>query len=323
MITPDNNKFTPVRKDSAVNAADDSGRRKAPDGDFEKVAKEVDERDKGGTDDDFFLTKDKKKLTGGTGKTTLQEEDTPLLSPFQLARGHRDNEDSPKGSLKDLYEDSVDAPKPKKVEPKFIAPDNPISQGPVIPFETKLTTPTSRYSSVEQPDLAEVNTIGGNQQQPAYIPPVFPIDTSMTTEAPATVKTPAPLQSIQEVIDLIVEKVYTVKQTGDTQVIVDLKGSFAGSHLIVTESDSAKGQLNITIDNLTGPNQALIEAHKAKIMDTLLESGVQVQRFTASTALETSRIDVATDDTRERSGRGNPQEDNPRDGKRQKSNDKT
>lgn len=323
MVTPDynnNNKVTPVRKDSSIQSADDT-ERKPPGGDFEKVAKEVDEREKRGNDNDISK-KDKKKVTSSNSSIANQEDDdAPLLSPFQLARGHqqRDNEDEPKRSLKDLYDTgTVEASKPKKVQ--FPSQDDPISDGAITPFETKV----SRYSSVEQPDLAEINPVGDRAQQPTYyIPPVTPIDASMTAEATAPVRTPQPLQSMQEVIDQIVEKVYTVKQAGDTQTVVDLKGSFAGSRLIVTESDSARGQFNITIDNLTGPNQALIESHRAKIMDTLLESGVQVQRFTASTTLESSRIDVATDDTRERNGQENPQEDNPRDGKRQKSNDKT
>jgi hypothetical protein len=321
MVTPDYNKITPVRKDSSVNSSEDT-ERKAPAGDFEKVAKEVDEREKGSGDNDFSK-KDKKKVPAGQTKSSLTD-DTPLLSPFQLARGQRENQDEQqRESLKDLFEDVANAPKPKKVQVQFAPPpENPISQAPAVPFETKPTdTKTPRYST-EQPDLAEVNPLG-NQQQVAYVPPVFAIDASMTAEATTAVKTPQPLQSIQEVIDQIVEKVYTVKQTGDTQVVVDLKGSLAGSRLTVTESDSARGQLNITIDNLTGPNQALIEAHKAKIMDRLLESGVQVQRFTASTAVESSRIDVATDESRDREGRNNPQEDNPRDGRRQKSNDKT
>lgn len=323
MVTPDYNKITPVRKDSSVESSNDT-ERKAPAGDFEKVAKEVDEREKGGGDNDFSK-KDKKKVPAG--QTSSLNDDTPLLSPFQLARGQRDNQDEQRESHKDLFEDVANAPKPKKVQVQFAPPpENLISQAPQVappvPFENKISeTKTPRYST-EQPDLAEVNPLG-NQQQPAYVPPVFAIDASMTAEATTALKTPQPLQSIQEVIDQIVEKVYTVKQTGDTQVVVDLKGSLAGSRLTVTESDSARGQLNITIDNLTGPNQALIEAHKAKIMDRLLESGVQVQRFTASTTVESSRIDVATDESRDRERRNNPQEDNPRDGRRQKSNDKT
>lgn len=359
MVTPDFNKITPVRKETSVQSSEDT-ERKAPSGDFEKVAKEVDEREKGGGDNDFSK-KDKKKVPAGP-LTSSNNEDTPLLTPFQLARGQRDNQDEHRDSLKDLFGDVTDAPKPKKVQVQFAPPsENTISQAQqvpqhapqqvpqqltqqasqqapqqvtAVPFETKLTkaeskftetkTATARYST-EQPDLAEVNPLGNSQQatQATYIPPVFAIDPSMTAEATTTVKTPQPLQSIQEVIDQIVEKVYTVKQTGDTEVIVDLKGSFAGSRLTVTESDSARGQFNITIDNLTGPNQALIEAHKTKIMDTLLESGVQVQRFTASTTVESSRIDVATDNTRDREGRDSPQEDNPRDRRRQKSNDKT
>ncbi len=315
MLTPDN-KINPVRKDSVISSTDDddSKARKPPSGDFEKVAKEVDERDKGNGNEFGSDDKPKKKVTGNLSSLAKQDDDTPLLSPFQLARGQRDNDEEPKKSLKDLYDDmTVEAPKPKKVQ----LPDDPVSDGAITPFEVK----TNRYTSVEQPDLAEINPLG-DRVQPTYITPVTPIDASMVTEA-AVVKTPQPMQSMQEVIDQIVEKVYTLKQAGDTETVVDLKGNFAGSRLIVTESDSARGQFNITIDNLTGPNQALIEAHKAKIMDTLLESGVQVQRFTASTTLESARITVATDDTRERGEQDQPQEDNPRDGRRQKSDDKT
>lgn len=320
MVTPDFNKVTPVRKDTSVHSAEDT-ERKAPSGDFEKVAKEVDERERGGGDNDFSK-KDKKKVPTGQMASSLNE-DTPLLTPFQLARGQRENQEEQSRLLSDGFELPVDAPKPKKIQTQFSTPpEHPITEAPVVLPESKTTdTKVSRYNT-EQPDLAEVNTFGSTQQ-PTYVPPVFAIDASMKTEAPAPVKTPQPMLSMQEVIDQIVEKVYTVKQTGETEVVVDLKGSLAGSRLTVTESSSAKGQFNITIDNLTGPNQALIEAHKAKIMDTLLESGVQVQRFTASTAIESSRINVATDDTRDRERQDRPQDDQPRDGKRQKSDDKT
>ena len=369
MVTPDfNNKINPVRKDTSVNEADTA--RKPPEGDFDQVAREVDERESGGNAYDDSSQKDKKKSVSTNPRTSsTAHEDAPLLSPFQLARGYQRNNEDQQDTKPDVFEEaSLDVPKPKKTYD--FPQENPIAQGLApapAPFEVKTSnevevkpgevnpqqivpnqaalqplhpqhtelkahatkTANSRYNSIEQSDLTEVNNLGEKPHlayAAAYVPPVFAVDASMTAEAPVPVRTPLPLQSIQEVVDQIVEKVYTLKQTGETQVIVDLKGSFAGSRLTVTESDSAKGQLNITIDNLTGPNQALIEAHKAKIMDTLLESGVQVQRFTASTTIESPRIDIATRDTQEQRGQGqrdNPKEDNPRDRRRQQSNDKT
>lgn len=321
MVTPDFNKINPVvRKDSSVSSADDT--RKPPQGDFDKVAKEVDDREKEGGDKDSLMKKDKKPVAAhGFSEKTVAKDVSPLLSPFQLARGYQKNSrDGEKES-----DTLIDTPKPKKVQAPVFTPE-PVAQTtvPIMPLETHVESKTvnPRYTSVEQPDLTEVDKFG-KQVQPAYVPPVFAIDASMTTDAPVVVNTPQPLQTIQEVIDQIVKNVYTLKQAGDTQVVVDLKGNLEGSHLIVTESDLARGQFNITIDNLTGANQALIEASRAKIMDALLESGVQVQRFTASTTVET-RIDVAAGDTRERGGRdSNPQQNNPGDERRQKSNDNT
>lgn len=353
MVTPDyNNKINPVRKDTSATDADNT-ERKPPEGDFDKVVRQVNEREAGGNGNEDFSKKDKKKpIATNASSTSTVQDDAPLLSPFQLARGYqRDNEDGQNNAQQDTFEEApLDVPKPKK---PYFPPDNPlVAQAVPVPFEinpqgvepkphpvapTEQITPQqiepklpdvkiSRYSSLEQPDLSEVNTLGDKPHPgyaPAYVPPVFGVDASMTAEAPTPVRTPLPLQSIQEVVDQIVEKVYTLKQTGETQVVVDLKGSFAGSRLTLTESDSARGQINITIDNLTGPNQALIEAHKAKIMDTLLESGVQVQRFTASTTIESSRISVATEDAQDRRDQDNSQEDNPRDRRRQQSNDKS
>jgi hypothetical protein len=330
MVTPDN-KINPIIRDSnSVNKDDEGSRikRKPPSGDFRKVADEVEEKPSGEEEDLLGnLTKTKKKTAtpGRLVNAEKGEEDAPLMSPFQLARGFRDAADEKaKESADDLLLGAADATSKKKLTPVIPTHTSHIPHQTTHPVthhaktkDATLKTNTSfeennassRYGAIEQPDLAAAAPFRLN-----------PIESVEPLNIP--LKAVSTLPSLQEVVDQIVEKVYTLKQAGDTQTVVDLGGNFKGSRLTVTESESAHGQLNITIDNLTGPNQALIESNRNRLINDLLESGVQVQRFVASPAIESVRIDVATEEKeQQRQGFQQGGGNNPRDGRRQKSDD--
>ncbi len=79
----------------------------------------------------------------------------------------------------------------------------------------------------------------------------------------------------QTLIDQIVDKLYTVK-TGDvTDTIMTIKNPpvFAGSQLVVTSYDTAKGEFNIAFTNLTQEAKTLLDSQHANLMNALVQRG--------------------------------------------------
>lgn len=329
MVTPDFSKINSTNRDSSVPTNDEKTRRKSPIGDFNKVVEEVDERNQTSDNSSELLTKPKKK---STGKIPGQKgEETAYLSPFELARGYRDNADeqqkepdqplapltafassnsvtSTKADIQLKSEKEISNEVLKPIE-KHATPHHPLLKA----YTEKSDEQNFRFGTVEQPDLASVTPY-----PQASHPLVNP-----TTAATASIKAePTPISpKLQEVIDQIVSKVLILKESGQTETVVELEGSFKGSRLIVTQIDSAKGQINITIDNLSTENQRILETNRLSLVNDLLEkNGIQVNIFTASAIRENTSVDVAIND-QEQSFKDN-REDNPRrDNRRQKSDD--
>lgn len=326
MVTPDYNKVNSTsNRDSSVTPTDEKTRRKPPAGDFNKVVEEVDERDQPADSEDTLdlFSPSKKKASKTQGKKG--EEAGLPQGPFGLARGYRDAADEQEEEKEPTFAPiaqvtSLTTTAKVELEPEVEAPIAPIKHTdhhhPLLkPFNEKNDERNVRFAGVEQPDLASVTPY-------PLTPPHLVNATVASTASIKAEAVPVP-QSIQEVIDQIVSKVLLLKESGKTETVIELQGSFKGSRLIVTEVDSAKGQINITVDNLSGENQRLLETNRLSLVNDLLEKGIHVHIFTASATRETTGIDVATNEQSEQGFRDNP-EDNPRrDGKRQKSDEQT
>lgn len=113
---------------------------------------------------------------------------------------------------------------------------------------------------------------------------------------------PAPSKSLQEIIDQIVNKVYTVKESdGQQEIVVELKGRFDGARLIVKDFDFAKKEMNITIDHLqNAADQDFLMMHKQELIDKLgKDHQIVVHIFTATTADELPRLNFTAQEERE------------------------
>lgn len=110
-----------------------------------------------------------------------------------------------------------------------------------------------------------------------------------------------PLRPLQEMVDLILSKVYTLRQEGLTETVLVLKQPpvMEGAQIVLSAFDSARGEFNIAIHNLTQMAERFLTEHNARLglKQALEEHGyaVHILLFTSSayeqplTAQESSR----------------------------------
>lgn len=227
-------------------------KRKPPSRDFREVTEQIDERrDKG---EGGQATKFDKKKNAVASKSKVPSHVGPL-SIFDIARA-QDNTD-------------VDSESPSKRHTSEL-----------ISSVGAKERREGFFGAVEQPDLAAIAMSSSS--------PLSSFNSAMASSKTAMVNA---TQSLQEIVDQIVKEVYTLKNNGLNETVVSLKGMFDGSQLIVTESPTAKGQFNITIDNLNATTQALVEANKKALLTDLGSKNIVVHIFTASAILEPNRIE--------------------------------
>lgn len=149
---------------------------------------------------------------------------------------------------------------------------------------------TSRFST-EQSDLSYVNPLALNTQ------PVH--DITLSTDKPTL-----PVTHIQDIIDQMVDKVVEMKDQGRTETTITLKHPplFAGADLIVTAFDSAKGEFNLTFQNLTQAAKHILDMHanQQSLLLALEQKGYAVHIVTTTTLVENPIIETSTPQDRQR-----------------------
>lgn len=165
----------------------------------------------------------------------------------------------------------------------------------------------------ERPDLASVN--------PFQAP--MPIESNAAEVQPAQ---PAPakntlenLRNLQVLFDKIADEALQVKQGGETSTYITLNkenGIFSEANIKISESDTAKGQLNITIDNLRPDAKVLIDNNQSSLMLALERKGYQLQMLITTTEIEIPHIDTGKDLAQGGKSKQNKDEDNPHERKR-------
>lgn len=146
--------------------------------------------------------------------------------------------------------------------------------------------------SREQPDLAAVNPLAALQPNAN-----INLNLDMTAEKPI-----APVKSIQELINLMVKEVQSMEAEGKTDTTITLKHPpiFEGAQLVVSSFSSARGEFNISFENLTQAAQQLInmQDNQASLLNSLEQKGYHVHILTATTLDEQRLFTSNVDDTR-------------------------
>lgn len=269
-MTSPTNKINPFEDVTVRSKELDKKERKPPLRRFDEVIDQIDERRRTKEDEELSEGEGQKKPAKTTQqarpKSSVVEENKPL-SLFDLAK-----DSGPKIKEKPL---------PIQEEEKEIAE---------VPEEKEEEKP-------ETPIIKPVHQEKRHDDQPLFAGQMpIPMSDAPALIGKAAVEPKVPMsKSLQEIIDQIVNKVYTIKESdGTNEIVVELKGRFDGARLIIKEFDFAKKEMNITIDHLkTGADQDFLMAHKQELIDKLgKDHQVVVHIFTATTGDELPRFDI-------------------------------
>lgn len=253
------NKIDPFRDVTVRSKELEEKQKKQPLRDFSEVVEQIDQR------------KRDNEETGG------EKKDSKKKSPSTLASSGDSSAPEAPLSLFDLARDSG-REKRKREEP-----------------DIEMVATPQPETEKEELVIRKVPDVPQNMPHPRYGMELS--DLASVTPAPRTEEAPAPMlssKSLQEIIDQIVKQVYTVKgSSGINETVIELDGRFKGARLILTEFDSAKQEMNITIDHLkTAGDQQFLNAHRQELVDKLAKDHqIVVHIFTATTVQESTQLD--------------------------------
>lgn len=141
-----------------------------------------------------------------------------------------------------------------------------------------------QFTAREQPDLASINPIAGP----------FQIAESNSIQETTQQTQVSRAADIQEVVDQIVQNIYTIKVDGRTDTLITLKQppQFEGAHVVITGFDTAKGEFNIAFENLTPLAKQVLDArdNQISLRSALEDKGFVVHIITTTTIAETLNI---------------------------------
>lgn len=127
----------------------------------------------------------------------------------------------------------------------------------------------------EQTDIAAVNPLGTIQT--SKIESNTPISTPQRSH----------MVEMQEMVDQIVSKLYILKVDGKTETTISLKHPplFAGADVKVTGFDSARGEFNVTFENLSPDAKRMLDlaANQGDLRNALEQKGYVVHIITTTT----------------------------------------
>jgi len=96
---------------------------------------------------------------------------------------------------------------------------------------------------------------------------------------------------MKEIVDQIINKLYTLDTSGKTDTLITLKHPplFAGTNIVITSFKTAKGEFNITFENLNQEAQKLLDRIESQntLKSALAEKGYTVHIITTTSLSET------------------------------------
>jgi|EndMetStandDraft_9_1072997.scaffolds.fasta_scaffold73348_1 hypothetical protein len=230
---------------------------------------------------------------------TDNDEDGPV-SLFDLSkRAAQKDRQEREGGKKEDFIAAVETPKETvKEAPETKEEFNPYTE------ESKKDRFTTRYTP-EQPDISYVNPLAATSIQAPS--PLQPVASGAKIERPQPVTT-----AMQEICAQLVKQMYTVETKGqtDTVVILQYPPLFKDAKIVVSSYESAKGQFNITFENLTQAAQLVLDKDENRqiLLDTLEKRGYNVQIMTTTTTIsENAPVSDEKPLHRERDGQGGGQ----------------
>lgn len=131
-----------------------------------------------------------------------------------------------------------------------------------------------------QPDISYTNPH-------AQITGINPINLNLSARVEQTIPVKSPIHDI--VVELI-DQINIVQTKGQTDTVVTLNapGIFKGAIVVMSEFDTANGQLNLAFENLTAQAKNLLDSlpNKESLLLALSKEGYTVQMYTTTTIVE-------------------------------------
>ena len=99
-----------------------------------------------------------------------------------------------------------------------------------------------------------------------------------------------PIPNLQQIIDQIVDKVYTLKTQGTTETVMTLRFPpiLSGATLTVSAFDSARGEFNITFSDLSPAAKELLDMQQAQ---NSLQRALQDKGYTVHIVITTTETE--------------------------------
>lgn len=177
---------------------------------------------------------------------------------------------------------------------------------------------TNNYTQ-EQPDLSYVNPFASTTMQPQAVVP---------TSEPKIERAAGLTPAMRELIEQVVKQMYTVtthQDKTDTVMTLQYPPLFKDVRVVVTAFETARGQFNISFENLSQAAQRILDLaeNRKSLIHALEQKGYNVQILTTTTIME-PRLNVdepyAQQQKQDDQGGGQQQDQQQRKRKREEEN---
>lgn len=269
------------------------------------------------------ILEDKEKENPEEEEVAVSDEKEEVPSPFELAGRKKTVKKTPDASLfganeiRNPFNESEEGIEDEtasmanltdKVDPTLIKQANP----DVMVMDHDITSVKKEDSSKAKPTasaFAQENT------DLSYINPNAPLAAFRSHESPQTgTGTPqmSKAETIQKVIDQIVQAIDSIRTTDKTDTVVTLKQPpiLEGAHIVITNYKHANNEFNIAFTNLTTVGKTFLDQrlHNDALTIALEQKGLTVHMITTTTLNELPQVIASESQSdsrnRERQGEG-------------------
>lgn len=178
-------------------------------------------------------------------------------------------------------------PKPNTAETKSVKSEKSTQDRKLAEESVSIFTPyafterpkdkerVNAHFTQEQPDLSYVNPMNAGLHVAAT--PVA----SSSVEGPRSVIPP----DVQRMMEHIIDKITTLSNDGKTDTTVTIRNLplFDGANLKISSYDSARGEFNISFDNLKPDALAILQENQEGLRSSMLNKGFTVHILTMTT----------------------------------------
>ena len=207
------------------------------------------------------------------------------LQKTEKKRGDRGRDDNPEETA--IKEKFAEAKKKSQPNNRSKIPSEKEKDGEISLFDL---SKKKNSASVQEEEMARIK-LSDHKDSLKEMP--FDIQQRQleTLSKEATEMAQGPSR-IHKLIEKMVKRLTIMETTGRNETSMTIKNSatFEGTRVLITEFNSAKGEFNLTFENLTQQGKNLLDAHQNTLKMGLEQKGYVVHMITTTTLNETPEI---------------------------------